>query len=274
MTAVDAEWDEYSDGSGLRYEVYTRLGPYGQKHTGDLNRIAYGPPGGDPEHRLVAAAGCYSDCAHSEPPCEAAWRPYASAIFLGTPIDIKNMTRASDRVQRLTATLRIDEAFRGVKGGTVTVVTGGANCGFPFSTKLQYLVYATRQRDGQLSVDLCGATKWASEAASDLAYLRQQPVAAAGGVISGSVYRYAGPPPREKVARLMRAVAGQVVRVRGSQTYAVKTDIRGRFEVRGVKPGGYEIGVDVKDPVSPNPIQFVQVFGSSCAEAIFRLDPY
>jgi hypothetical protein len=43
VTAVDAAWDEYSDGTGLRYEVYTTKTPYGADVPGDLNRISYGP---------------------------------------------------------------------------------------------------------------------------------------------------------------------------------------------------------------------------------------
>ena len=48
VTAVDAQWDEYSDGTGLRYEVYTSKTPYGGDVPGDLNRIAYGPPESSP----------------------------------------------------------------------------------------------------------------------------------------------------------------------------------------------------------------------------------
>jgi len=44
VTAVDAAWDEYSDGFGLRYEVYSTKTPYGNQLPGDLNRISYGQP--------------------------------------------------------------------------------------------------------------------------------------------------------------------------------------------------------------------------------------
>lgn len=47
VTAVDAAWDEYSDGTGLRYEIYTTKPPYGVEIPGDLDRISYGP--GDSE---------------------------------------------------------------------------------------------------------------------------------------------------------------------------------------------------------------------------------
>jgi hypothetical protein len=44
IQAVDAEWDEYSDGTGLQYEVYTTHSQYGSEKPGDLSRISYGPP--------------------------------------------------------------------------------------------------------------------------------------------------------------------------------------------------------------------------------------
>jgi hypothetical protein len=44
VTAIDAFWDEYADGTGLRYEVYTAKPQYGGSVAGDLNRISYGPP--------------------------------------------------------------------------------------------------------------------------------------------------------------------------------------------------------------------------------------
>ena len=44
VTAVDAAWDKYYDGSGLKYEVYSTKTPYGSELPGDLNRISYGQP--------------------------------------------------------------------------------------------------------------------------------------------------------------------------------------------------------------------------------------
>jgi hypothetical protein len=43
VDAADAGWDEYADGSGLVYEVYTTRTPYGDTIPEDLNRIVYGP---------------------------------------------------------------------------------------------------------------------------------------------------------------------------------------------------------------------------------------
>lgn len=49
IAAVDGQWDEYVDGTGLRYEVYTAKTPYGGDVPGDLNRIAYGPAKSEPQ---------------------------------------------------------------------------------------------------------------------------------------------------------------------------------------------------------------------------------
>lgn len=43
VVAADAGWFEYSDGSGLRYQIYTSDTPHGDDGIGDLNRISYGP---------------------------------------------------------------------------------------------------------------------------------------------------------------------------------------------------------------------------------------
>ena len=43
VTAADAAWDEYGDGSGLVYQIYTCRTMHGKREPGDLNRINYGP---------------------------------------------------------------------------------------------------------------------------------------------------------------------------------------------------------------------------------------
>jgi len=40
---ADAAWDDYNDGTGLHYQIYTTRTPYGGELPGDLNRISYGP---------------------------------------------------------------------------------------------------------------------------------------------------------------------------------------------------------------------------------------
>ncbi len=41
VRAIHGAWTEYSDETGLFYEVYTSPGPYGDERPGDLNRIIY-----------------------------------------------------------------------------------------------------------------------------------------------------------------------------------------------------------------------------------------
>ncbi len=52
-TAADAAWDEYADGSGLVYKVYTTSPPFGGNKPGDLNRITYGPSDEDIKKQAV-----------------------------------------------------------------------------------------------------------------------------------------------------------------------------------------------------------------------------
>ena len=44
VVAADAEWDEYADGTGLVYSVYTSRPANSDAQAGDLNRISYGAP--------------------------------------------------------------------------------------------------------------------------------------------------------------------------------------------------------------------------------------
>ncbi|MGH8045854.1 MAG: hypothetical protein ACREKL_01290 [Chthoniobacterales bacterium] len=43
VIAADAGWNDFADGSGLRYEIYRSRIPSGRRKADDLNRIVYGP---------------------------------------------------------------------------------------------------------------------------------------------------------------------------------------------------------------------------------------
>jgi len=272
VAAADGEWDEYSTDSGLRYEVYTASAPNRSDRPGDLRRIVYGPPRG----AIPYGAGhdwSYGDCSFQESACTKAWAPNAHAIFLGTVLGVTGDPTLGTRV---TATMRIDEAFRGVDGKIATVATGGDNCSFPFSAGQQYLVYARRDSKGLLDVDACCGTDWASRANADLEYLRKLPPSSAGGVVDGRVFRLvvAPDPLNDKALRVGRGVKGQRVLVRGDKTYETETDGEGKFRVADLRPGGYEVSIDVLHPVDPNPLQFVRLLGAGCAQADFWINPF
>ena len=39
---ADAAWDDFADGTGLKYEIYISSTPFGRTKPGDLDRISYG----------------------------------------------------------------------------------------------------------------------------------------------------------------------------------------------------------------------------------------
>lgn len=53
VTAFHGEWNEYADGSGLVYAVFTRKTAYGDERPGDLNRIVYSPSDESIRHHAV-----------------------------------------------------------------------------------------------------------------------------------------------------------------------------------------------------------------------------
>ena len=270
--AADGAWDEYSTDSGLRYEVYTASALGRRERPGDLRRIVYGPPRGPIPYGASHDWSC-GDCSFQEPACATAWAPNANAIFLGTVLAVTGEPTLGTRV---TATMRIDEPFRGVNGKTVTVATGGDNCSFPFSKGRQYLIYARMASEGLLDVDSCCGTDWASRATADLEYLRKLPPSSAGGVVYGQVFRLVFNPDTldDKAPRVGKRVKGQRVLVRGDKTYETETDGEGRFRVADLQAGGYEVIVDVPNRVEPNPSQFVRLFGAGCARADFWINPF
>jgi hypothetical protein len=228
------------------------------------------------------AGQCDGDCALDRPPCENAWLPWVSAVFLGTATSIKEQSVPvvvdGERAQttKQTVSFSVDEAFRGVEGSFATVTSGGDLCGFPFYKQKRYLIYAGRQKDGTLHVSICGGTKLLADAANDLVYLRTIATRAPSGFIFGTVFKYADPAnsnARVPVVRLMRAVTGQQVRIRGRQSYTVVVNEKGQFRLDGVEAGRYEISIDIQDSAGSNPSKIVDVAAKGCASATFIIDP-
>ena len=115
----------------------------------------------------VDARAC--SCAGESAPCEEYWE--ASAVFIGTVIEGRLVTvKEGDFEHQMNAVrISIDEAFRGVEGAEVEVMTGlgGGDCGFGFRRSQQFLVYAYRDKDDQkLYTSICTRTRAISEARS------------------------------------------------------------------------------------------------------------
>jgi hypothetical protein len=81
-------------------------------------------------------------CAGEGKPCQQYWE--ASAVFIGTVIEGRLVNEKSGEYEHQLRAVRIsiDEAFRGIEGAEVEVITGlgEADCGFGFRRTQQYLV--------------------------------------------------------------------------------------------------------------------------------------
>jgi hypothetical protein len=179
--------------------------------------------------------------------CEDFWK--AKAVFVGTVIESKTVIRKQDGHewhQRLVR-LSIDEAFTGVEGPQVEILTGlgDSDCGFGFRTTQQYVVYAYETKDGQLETSICTRTKHVSKAAEDLAYARGLAKAKPVGKLTVEVVRF----DRDKDGMgSQTALAGISVKIKGPKTELNRTtDKNGTIVIADLTAGDYEVSAAVPD---------------------------
>lgn len=187
----------------------------------------------------VDARAC--SCAGEGTPCQEYWE--ATAVFIGTVIEGNLVTVKEGDFEHQTRAVRlsIDEAFRGVEGAEVEVLTGlgGGDCGFGFRRAQQFLVYAYRsQSDQKLHTNICTRTRAISEADPDLVYIRGLSKAKAGGTISGEVVRERR---NETGGSKGEPLAGVKVTIDGPQKAEAITNTKGEFKIEGVQPGEYTV---------------------------------
>lgn len=222
---------------------------------------------------LCAGKSYACSCAGTAMPCESYWT--ASAVFVGT---VSYSTTASKpgghdegrRVFRFT----IEKAFRGVEGSEVEVSTGlgGGDCGYPFQLGARYLVYAHADDAKRLGTSICSRTRPADAAADDLEYFQALSNAEPGGRIFGRVrlqhlseIHGNASTPVEGVKLLLAGPGGQ---------YEAITDDKGNYSVSGVRPGSYQVKVNLPEGTSVHQSeQQVKVAEKGCAEASFWIQP-
>ena len=219
----------------------------------------------------VDARAC--SCAGERAPCQEYWE--STAVFIGTVIEGREVkVKEGDyEFQRRAIRISIDEAFRGVEGAEVEVLTGfgDADCGFGFRRSRQYLVYAYRsESDQKLHTNICTRTRAISEADPDLVYIRGLSKAKAGGTISGEVVRERR---NETGGSNGEPLAGVKVTIDGPQKAEAVTDARGAFRIEGVEPGEYTVvPAAPKGLATRGPDTKVKVADRGCAVVHFWLE--
>ncbi len=95
----------------------------------------------------------------------------SSAVFTGTVSSIRSALLPFGTGK--TVTFAVDKTWKGVTDKRLIVATAkdSAECGFPFTTGGQYLVYARNEGGQSLSASLCSRTKELAQAADDLTAL-------------------------------------------------------------------------------------------------------
>lgn len=219
----------------------------------------------------VDARAC--SCAGPSAPCQEYWE--ATAVFIGTVIEGKLVTvkEGDYEHQQRAVRISIDEAFRGVEGAEVEVITGlgDADCGFGFRRAQQFLVYAYRsESDQRLHTNICTRTRAISEADPDLVYIRGLSKAKAGSTISGKVVRNRR---NETGGSDGEPLAGVKVAIDGPQKAEAVTNGKGEFKIEGIQPGEYTVvPVPPKGLATRGPDTKVKVADRGCAAAHFWLE--
>ena len=175
----------------------------------------------------------------------------ADAVFTGlaaevsfAPLDANGKpARFAQKVVRFT----VQEAFKGVDGPTVEVVTNGntAGCGYNFIQGQRYFVYAGRRKeDGKLTESLCGPTVPLEHAGRDLTFAREMMKGEDATRIVGAVVKFVRRDIKDHGSRIpMPGIEVTVERRDDSGATPPKTvtDSDGNFEFRGLIPGGYRV---------------------------------
>jgi hypothetical protein len=191
--------------------------------------------------RPESASAC--SCAPNGPPCQDYWK--AEAIFRGRveAIDSEPSSGRNPFPPKLVR-FTVVEPFVGVDASQVTVWTpsGGGMCGYRFSLNREYIVYASKGKEGRLTTSICSRTAPVERAAADLEFARN---IASGGLPLGRIEatvemrttRESLWSPTETRSRPVPGVP--IMLRRGEESFSATTDRAGRFAVSGLQPGTY-----------------------------------
>jgi len=215
---------------------------------------------------------------HQGPPCEEFWR--ADAVFIGTAKKVVTVPFASgswvphwQEYQKLTATLTVEETFRGNVGSEITFER--ADCYYPFKQGETYLVYAFKGEGGKLDLATSVTrTRPISEAGEDLAYIRGLPHAPEGGRIFGKVWNHISSfALRVNNEPLYPSAPFSEVKIVASgsgQNYETTTDAEGNFEFLGLPQGDYSLSVVLPNYLSGRE-EKVRLVDRACAPVRFSI---
>ena len=221
------------------------------------------------------AAGCV--CAAFLTP-KVEWQR-SSLVFVGQVETASPELAANNRFGPQHATVRVEEAFKGVqKGQLIRIEQTGSDCELKYSRGWRRLLYLSVQQGGVWRSPGCDRSNDPNSASDDLRFLRALPASAERTRISGEVMS-SGEPPRPLLGMTVTLTQGN-----GPSTTAV-TDAKGVFEVYNLPRGTYQVSIDVPKGFKADfgfvsgPRRFSHEFpltvtlGDAHATAVFYLKP-
>ncbi|HEU0176632.1 MAG TPA: carboxypeptidase-like regulatory domain-containing protein [Blastocatellia bacterium] len=225
-------------------------------------------------------------CWLTRPPCEEYWQ--ADAVFIGTPKEL-SWFEYEDKLPELVIKRKepvfhfsVDQAFRGVNGSQVEVLTGmgGGDCGYAFKIGEHYLVYASRDRDpqkkGMLATISCTRTRPLRDAGVDLEYIEGLSKASPGGLVFGSVSKFNWP-TANSAPGVSVPLEGVKITIEGQgKSVTVMTDSDGKFRASSLPEGSYKVRVAPPEGLSAGRNKGsneseVKVADRGCATVTFEL---
>lgn len=141
--------------------------------------------------------------------------------------------------------MSLSERFRGDFGNSVVVQTDTSDCAYPFETGHQYLVFAN-QFQGNLTVNLCSATRPAKMAATTVRQLR----ALRNGTVLPDLFGFAGTHAADSSPgglEQVQPVAGLTITAESDkhEEFRTQTADDGSYAFEGLPAGRYEVRAPV-----------------------------
>jgi hypothetical protein len=227
--------------------------------------------------------GC--SCSVGSTPCSAAGS--AAAAFIGTVLNIAdppapiiapavgptearrvvaNRVAGNSTVPvrpSRTILIRVGEVLSGVEPSQreIEILTGlgGGDCGYPFQTGAEYVVYAYKNSDGRLETGICSRTRPLDKAGDDVAYFRSMASAPATGILRVQT-GYPGLPGKRDAA---------IIAEQGVSRYRSTTDAAGEALFANLAAGEYRIHAESDGDLPDDPV--VQLHSKGCASlTLFR----
>jgi hypothetical protein len=220
------------------------------------------------------------NCIQAGSPCEVYWR--AEAVFAGKVIGqstfyFEEVHRNSRyRHQQISVRFLIEQAFRGISGSEVEIVTGtSGDRGYEFKDGESYVVYARRYGPDKrrLYADNCNRIKLMADAEEDLEYFRALPPPDSGGAVFGSVRKLTmflsedGRYQETYLSDIKISVEGN------GKRFETVTDNVGHYRFSGLAPGRYTINADLPEEQNSHAHDSVEVIDRGCTASDFYAQP-